>query len=901
MPAPIIRTKLHIPYFASHELIARPRLSAQLSQGLARKLTLIAASAGSGKTALVCQWLQESDAAAAWLSLDDNDNDLTRFLRYLLAAIQQVEPQIGHELAQILQEAEHVVFERMLSELINEIDVTVDVDRKLILILDDYHAITNATIHEALRYLLDHLPRSLHLILTTRVDPPLPLGRMRVKRQLLEIRSTDLRFRPEELHLYLAQVMQIDLSPTAIQQLEERTEGWIAGAQLAGLSLQGQNPVEIDQLLADLTGSDRYIADYLIEEVLQRQSPEVRTFLLQTSIVETLSPGLCDAITIRTDSRDLLITLEAENFFLIPLDNGRQWYRYHHLFQELLRAQLQFQQSAQQSVQQTASPQSATLPQLHQRASDWYAAQNRIADALHHAFAADDLVRAQQLIETHAFPMVLSGNVRQPLAWLKRLPDEVVYQSPLLCLTYAWIMTFTTQVDQFERFLQPAEAVLIKSYQADDPWVRNLRLQIDMLRVFAALQRGDAQRGLIEGEQILARIPIQETRLRATALLMLADGYYTQGRITDVNRVLTQSIPLFQASDAFSLTMLVTGGLVQAQMIQGELRLAEQTCRRLLAWAEENEWQNSPALAFLYVHLGELHREWDQLDQAEEYLTEALRLAELSGLIPAIEDGYLALTRLRMGQRDWQGATAALEKAKASRQGSYLPSAVLLNAYQLILWLRTGAIDLAQAYVRQSGLTLADEPDSFHEAEYLALCRWGIEQGHFADVLALLAKLKVLSVADNRVTRVMENLLLQAITLHRQQEVEHAVNVLAEALQLAQPVGYRRRFVDEEEPILFLLRQAAAQGIEADYVATLLQATQDKTATDVVQPLVEPLSERELEILRLVAAGLKNKEIASDLIISVNTVLYHTKNIYGKLGVNKRTLAVAKATELGLL
>lgn len=885
MPTPLLQTKLHIPYEGTEKLLVRPRLHDALSQGLARKLTLVAAPAGFGKTALVCKWLRDSGHAAAWLSLDAGDNELTHFLRYLTAALHRAYPQLGDELMQIIDEAELETPEPFLAELLHELEEAAarKPAQKLILVLDDYHVITAEPIHAALRYLLDHLPRTLHLILTTRADPPLPLARMRVRRQLSEIRIDSLRFSPEELGNFFEQIVGASLSRELVQQLTTRTEGWIAGAQLAGLSLQGMDAERAEQFVAALSGSDRYIADYLLDEVLLHQPESIRTFLLHTSILEQLSPGLCDAVTGQSNSYAVLRQLEAGNFFLIALDHAQQWYRYHHLFLDLLRAQLHYEQPA-------------AVAELHRSACDWYAANDGISQALHHAFAAGDTERAAQLVEQNAFAFVLRGNLRLPLTWLGQLPERVIEQSATLSLTHAWILSFTSEIEQIEPLLQNVERQLAS---LENGLGHSYRLQVDLLRAFVTIHSGAPEAGLEEVERLLGSIPRRETRLRATALLMLAEGYNVLGRLPDIQRTLAESTRLFQQSDAFTLTMLTASGLTLAYIIQGRLRAAEETCSAMMAWAMETGRDKLPATALMLVNLAEVCREQNRLEEAEAHLSEGLRLAELSGFSPAGSDGYWTLGQLRRGQRDWPGAETALNRALSIRPGDYGPSTVAITTQKVRLWIERGSLHLADEWAERTELSLADEPTVVHDLEYLALCRVAMAHGETEAALAMLHKLQTVALEDGRMARVMEVLVLQALAYAAEGATEKATSALAEALTMGQPEGFVRLFVDEGEAMVPLLRRAASAGTEPEFVTSLLHVLQAELPDiDDAQPLVEPLSQRELEVLELVAQGHSNGQISQELVISVATTKKHMSNILGKLSASNRTEAVRRAREL---
>lgn len=909
MSTPILQTKLYIPYFESHELIARPRLSEQLSRGMNRKLTLVAAPAGFGKTALVCKWLQERKPPTAWLSLDEQDNDLLLFLRYLVAALQQVDPQVGRLLAQNLAEMQTVAVEPILVELINEIDeVTTAATGKIVLVLDDYHVIQDERIHTAMVYLVEHLPRQLHIILTTRLDPPLPLPRLRVRQQLNEIRIKDLRFRAEELQAFFSNVMQIELAPDVIAMLAGKTEGWVAGVQMAGLSLQGQDQMQTERFLADLTGTDRYIADYLVEEVLDRQPPAERAFLLKTSILERLSPALCDAVTREQNGREMLGRLEVGNFFLLPLDTERRWYRYHHLFVELLRAHLQ--------IQQPDFPN-----ELHQRACDWFVEQGWIDEALHHAFAGEDHARAVQLIERNASAIYLQGNVHAPLAWLQRLPHALVMQRPKLSIAHAWILLLATEPEELPPFLHAVQPLI---EHGENDLARYLKLQCDLLRIHIHLQQGELARCIEEGERVLQVLSLrdqpsqakhfgpqisaqEETLLRGCALYKLAGACTLHGAIPKAHGLMARAVALSQVSNSLTLTMLAGSSLARIEVTQGHLRMAEQTCHRLLDWATEKGWQNSPVTSYMFTILGEIYREWNQFEQAERYLKDGERLAKLSDIARVRDEAAFLLVRLRMGQAEWQQATEILNRIVSTSPPDYHPVAVYSDALQVRLWIATGATDRAAAWARTVNPSIMEQPDDLQAQEYLTLCRVALAQGCPQDAYPLLETLRMQAVADGRLTRLIEVLILLALTLDTQEGRESEVNrqalaYLGEALRLAKPERYVRRFVDEGEPMAYLLRQAAAQGIEPAYVTSLLRVFQAEmpTANDT-QPLPDPLTERELEVLRLVADGFSNQQISKQLVVSIATTKKHMSNILSKLSAKNRTEATRRAQDLGLI
>lgn len=929
---PLLQTKLHMPYEQTNRLIIRPRLHNLLSQGLACKLTLVAAPAGFGKTALVCNWLREERRVAAWVSLEESDSDLTQFLRYVVASLHRAYPQIGRELFQVVEEAALDNPEPFLSELIHEIEQipSEQAAQKYILVLDDYHLIATESVHGALRFLLEHLPRSLHLILTTRADPPLPLARMRVRQALNEIRADALRFSPDELEAFFRQLNAIPLSPQQLEQLSSRTEGWIAGMQLASLTLQGLDATQAEQFITALAGTDRYISDYLLDEVLLRQPDEVRSFLLQTSILERLSPGLCDAVTNQKNGRELLRQLEAGNFFLIPLDHAQQWYRYHHLFLDLLRAQLHYQHPD-------------AVVDLHRRACDWYAANERIADALHHAFAAEDFERAANLIELSWRSMDRSFQSATWLSWAKRLPDALVRNRPVLSMGYGWALLDTGQFESAEPRLQDAERWLTTTAETD---VRSPKSQsqtqsgevdgtgmvavdmvaVDMVvvaedvfqslpatiaaaRAYLAYALGDLPSTQEAAQRALDLLPDDDPFYRGIPAVTLGLAYWASGDLEAAYRSFAEAIVDFQRAD--NHLFAISGIHVMAEILvaQGRLREALSIYARAFRLAEEQSTPMSLVKANLHRGISEIHREQGDLQVADQHLSTSKQLHERAMRPHLGFRFWVAQARVKESEGELDEALALLNEAERVYSRDRLPNVRPIAALKTRVWIRQGRLTEALGWARERGVSVDDQLSYLKEFEHITLARALIQQhantredAPIHQAIDLLERLLEEAKAGARTGSTLEILLLLALSFEQQGASDRALDLLRAALTLGKPEGFVRTFVDEGEAVVPILRRLASAGIEPEYVTSLLNVLQSELpAMELEQPLVEPLSPRELELLQLVSGGLSNQQISEELTISIATTKKHMSNILGKLAASNRTEAVRRARDLNLL
>jgi LuxR family maltose regulon positive regulatory protein len=917
MNTPLLKTKLYVPPIRP-ELVSRPRLIERLNAGMTRKLTLISTPAGFGKTTLLSEWAGSCGQPVAWVSLDEGDNDPARFWTYLVAALQTIETRqgtvssLGESTLDALQSPRFVqatsaaadtssVVEAVVTTLINQISIISD----FVLVLDDYHLVTVQPIHDALAFLLDHLPDNAHLVIATRADPPLPIARLRGRGQLTELRLTDLRFTFDEAAEFLRRVMGLELSADDVAALASRTEGWIAGLQMAAVSMQGQE--DVANFIRAFTGSDRYILDYLVEEVLLRQPDTIQNFLLQTAILDRLTGSLCDAITEQDDGQATLEMLERANLFIVPLDNERQWYRYHRLFTDLLRRRLQ-------------QAQPDLVPMLHRRASEWYEHSGLMAQAIDHALSAQDFERAALLIEQIAEETMMRSEVATLLRWLDMLPDELVRARPSLCIHHAWALLFSGRsIDNVEARLQDA---------GDDA---DLALgQATVLRAFVAIFQGQIPRAAELSLEALELLPEDDLFSRSIVAWNLSLSYLVEGDIVTGLQTLEEVAKTSQKAGNVMITVTNLCYLAELYIKRGLLYKAQTIYQQALELATDRQGQPLPIAGMALIGLGELARERNDLEAAMRYLTEGIECIGQWGEIGAL-DGYISLAHVRLAQGDMDGAQDAIQNAWriAVNFDATEMDDVLVAAHQAHLWVIQGSgdpghgdpsrLEAAARWFEEQGLTTdvalselekrANGDFSFGRRRrtrtYTTLARLLIAQHQFDQALTILALLLTIAERWGLDGYVIGHLVLTALAFHAQGDSAQAMSALERALSIGESGGFVRAFVDEGPPMAQLLYEAAARGITPEYAGKLLAAFPDAglTASSPAPPaeMIEPLSDRELEVLRFIAAGLSNREIAQRLVLSLSTVKWHTSNIYGKLGVKNRTQAVAQARQMGLL
>jgi len=905
MDETLLRTKLSIPLTRADPasgLVPRPHLIARLNEGLAGTLTLVSAPAGFGKTTLVSAWLRQVDLPAAWLSLDEHDRDVARFLSYMIAALQIIRPDVGTGVPALLHATPRPRTDTLLTLLINDLAA---IPEELILVLDDCHTVATPDIDQALSFLINHLPRHMHLVMLSRADPNLSLARLRANGQLNELRSADLRFSDEETARFLEQMVDRRLSAADVAALNTRVGGWIAGVQMTALSLRQRGELSVAQCIDGQGDSQGYIMDYLVDEVLQQQPVEIQTFLLFTAILDELCAPLCAALLRGVDApggtgppatspaagaseaQEALTYLEHANLFINPLDPLHQWYHYDPLFADLLRHRLQ------QSYPEQVS-------RLHVSASEWYAQAGRAGPAVRHALAAQAFDRAAALVEQVAPTMIQRGELSALLHWLDRLPATEVQTRPLLALYHCWALLLGGNTTQAATRLDAVEAVLAADRALRTPAVRS---HVAALRAYLVREEGDLASAIVLSQQALAHLPKHETLPHAMVTTNLAITHYLRGAFAPASRLLMDTITIGQTGSLMANTLSAIYLKAHLLRAQGALRMALKLCQDGLRLVEQRGWHDAPAAGFLYVALGDLLGELNDLSAAAEYLERGIDLGHEGGDPHIVIAGHVRLSWLRHRQGDVRGSHEAIRAAldlverDAGSRFWPLPPA---DCYQARLWIAHGNLAAASRWAEVTHRARGDHPITYlHEAEDLTIARLLIAQGDPGAAETLLHGLLTAARSDGRYGSLIEMLTLQALAFAAQHRDDEALSALAEALELAEPEGFVRTFLDEGAPIAELLRSAVVHDRHASYALQLLKAFDESAATE--QPLPEPLSDRELEVLRLVAAGYSNQAIANELFLAVSTVKKHINHVYAKLAVTSRTQAVARGRELGLV
>jgi LuxR family maltose regulon positive regulatory protein len=920
MPTSILATKLYIPR-PRLNVVHRPRLIERLNESRpsGRKLTLISAPAGYGKTTLLSEWIPQSERCVTWVSLDDGDNDPLRFWSYVIAALQMLDAEIGSNALALMRTPVLPPIEAILTILLNEIAAFPDC---FALVLDDYHVIDAKPIDTAVTFLLEHLPRQMHLVITTREDPNLPLARLRARDQLTELRAADLRFTSAEAADFLSQTMGLNLSAEDIAALETRTEGWIAGLQLAALSMRGRE--DVPGFIRAFAGGNRYIVDYLVEEVLQRQSERVRSFLLQTSILDWLSGPLCDAVTDQEEGTALLEALERDNLFVSPQDDKRHWFRYHQLFADVLRVHLMEEQPDQ-------------VPALHRRASEWYEQNGSPADAIRHALAGGDFERAAGLIEQAAPAMRQSRQDATLLGWMKALPDELFRARPVLSVEYVGALMSNGQLEGLDDRLRDAErwldttaggrtrpeAAPAEMIVMDEKEFRRLPGSIAMYRAAQALALGNVPDTVPYARQVIDLAAEDDHILRGAAAAILGLASWTIGDLEDAHRSYADGMAHLQRVG--SIADAVGGGVVLAdiRIAQGRLREARRTYERGLQLAREQGTPTLRGTADMYVGLSELEREHNDLHAATQHLLKSKEQGEHTGFPQNPYRWRVAMARIRQAEGDHEGALDLLHEAERLYMSDFSPNVRPVAAWKTRVWVAQGRLDEALGWAREQGLSAGDNLSYLREFEHITLVRVLLARyksdrtdRSIVEAIGMLERLLKAAQDGGRLGSVIEILVLQALAHHAQGDRPAALVPLERALTLAEPEGYVRLFLDEGSPMAQLLREAAVHKIMPDYTGKLLagfEAAQQMSAGEsplpdgrgpsspAAQPLIEPLSQREIEVLRLFTTDLSGPEIARELTIALSTVRTHTKSIYSKLNVKNRREAVQRATELDLI
>ena len=904
MSTPILTTKLYIPKPPSN-LVPRISLIEKLSQNFEKKITLVSAPAGFGKTTLLSECAANCEYPTAWLSLDGGDNETARFLSYLITALQTIDRDIGESALNTLNSLQSGPMDIILTNLINDVAKTPD---KFVLVLDDYHVIESSDIDQGIIYLLSNLPPQMHLVIASRTDPTFPLPRLRSLGQIMEIRADDLRFTPAEAAIFLKNRMGLNISNQDIVALEARIEGWIAGLQMVALSIQGLNKQsEISQFVSKFSSSHRYIMDYLTDEVLQQRPTGTKEFLLHTSILDRLNEKLCNAVTGVENSQEILEALEAANLFIVPLDNERVWYRYHHLFGELLRVRLE-----------RATPK--LMPELHRRASTWYANNDFLSEAITHSLTAEDFERAAKLTEQIFFDRMGHGeDFSIMMTRLIALPEDIIQASPFLGIMYAWMLSITLQLDQVEPHLVDIET------RFDGQLPAELQRQIASIRSEVLRHQGKYQRSIESCLQILETLPEEpkpaDQQTYTGIVSDLAWGYVMTGDMDMAHKWFTESLAVGQHS--ITLTLLGLYGLALTLELSGQLQQAIDTCLRGLHLIEETSQKidnDVPAAIYIHMMLGNLLRERNQLEEAEKHLELGLALGQKWNTVgDTMRDVYLHISKLKLARGDFPGAMDVLSQAQKlvphyQSVPGFGDTIAVHKALIGVAWAlssgNNGHLGAVSLWARERNLSVGESVESINkEFEYLVWARLLLAQKKFEKAIKVLEGLIDLAEEKNRAGRVIEMCVLQSLAFHALGDTTKALDKLESALALAEHEGYVRLFVDEGSPMEEMLRQAATQNINTNYANKLLNAfnlqeagNQSPSPASAPQSvLVEPLSKREFEVLKMLADGATNQEIAEELVVAITTAKKHVSNIIGKLEVANRTQAVVRARELNLI
>jgi len=882
MSSPLLRTKLFVPANRP-KLVSRPLLIGRLNQGLHTKLALISAPAGFGKTTLAADWLHAQEAhpspsfVRAWLSLDADDNDPVRFLTYLIASlnhIQGMKTDIGTGALQMIQTPQPPPLETIISTVINEITLATE---KIVLVLDDYHLIDAPQVHESLNFLIENLPPQLHLVITTREDPPIHLARLRVGGQLNELRALDLRFTIDETANFVNQVMGLNLSAADISALESRTEGWIAGLQMAAISMQGSQDVE--GFIRSFTGSHRYILDYLIEEVLEHQPESLQTFMLQTAILDRLTGSLCDAVTGQENGRETLDALERANLFIVPLDTDRQWFRYHHLFSDLLKQRLSI-----------AKPE--LVAKLHRKASLWYASHDFQRRSISHAMAGDDVEMAADLIEANGLTLIGRGAYIILQKWINCLPNELVLTRPYLCVYHAWASNYSHQLEAVEPYLNNALLALDALHlpEADE-------LYKDIQGHIATLQAQDARRqhnNPLAIELLIKavdRLNKSNTFVRTLAELNLGLAYLDEGKLVKSATAFRNAIASGRASENDLATMIAISHLVAVLILQGRLHDGEKLCKQTIQDQVNRHTVLPPTTCMIFLRLGYILAEWNDAAGYFENLSKCIILAD--------QIGYYGVVKSVSQSMKWYQQLLA-GQGKIFDFSSEV-SIIVDRIFSLEIY---GSDSVLEIQTVENYLVDDTYFEIFPGFTEIARSKKLAQQNKVPEALSLLAEVYESAQSVEGIGLMIEARSAEALIYQSQGEIDQAIEALEDALSLSQSEGYIRTYADRGEPMKQLLVEVANRGVMADYTLKLLSAFEpdvQQASKPISQSLVDPLSKRELEVLQLIAEGLSRQEIASQLVLSLNTVKTHARNIFSKLGVNSQMQAVRKARALGLL
>jgi len=888
-PVNILPTRIFVPSIRL-DTVPRSRLINVLENEYKEKTITVTAPAGFGKSTLVCDWISRHTITVAWYSITSGDNDKEVFMSYILAAFHSVNKILGQESISLLR-SKNTEIDQIITELIKE---CIRFERDIVLVLEDYHNIQVSEIHKLVEFLIRHKPDNLHVIIVSRTDPPLPLHRYRANNRLSEIRVRDLCFTNDEAYAFFNRLEGLNLSTENVIRVNKRTEGWVTGLQMAALTMKSID--DKNGFIDSFTGNNRYIIDYLLEEVLSGQSDQVKRFLLETSILNRFNKSLCEQVTGLENCKEIIKHLEQENIFIIPLDQHREWYRYHHLFSDLLLKMIHEEEPE-------------VIPLLHKRASQWYDQENSVPEALDHSILAKDWENAARLVEQTFMNRMSQGeDIATMLNRLKALPEELICSRTSLCIMYAWMHSLTLQLDEAEIYLQHVEV------KEGDTLDKDLQLQIKLIRAELARRYHHTKDSINSLLEVLhestkkpAGNPVQMQNITG-AMSNLAWAYYELGDMNNAFQKFKDTLVICEEMESFFMILLTQRGLAQTLTLQGNLKSTEEVLTRSLNFINNSTLQNvfsHPASAYIYLEYGSFLREKNQLDEAEEYLRNGLDLG-FKGQIDAeiLRDGFIDLARTKLSKGNGTGCKRTFQEAESVLR-SYFHLDHFKDSLQICklnLLLSLGETSLIREWMQ--GHDFHDKPiisSIAIELKYLFRVRWLIHEAQFTKALSLLNPLIIQAREHGRKQRVITMLILQSIAFEGAGEIDNALNSLAQSLQMAEPEDYRRIFIDEGPVVLQLLKKTQTGEFQNAYVQKLISSFADYHRTDSAPCPPDPLSKREMEVLQLLLLGLSNKEITQKLFISIDTVKTHLKNINLKLNTANRSQAVERARELDLI
>lgn len=882
MQLPILKTKLYKPQLPS-KIVKRTHLIEQMNRGSENRLTLISASAGFGKTILLCQWADNYNYPIGWISIDEEHNDLMRFLLYILAAIQSANIHIDETIIGMVLSPQPPPYKTILTLLLNEI---ANLEDDFSLILDDYHLIDSKEVDEALTFLIDNMPSQMHILISTRIDPDLPIARLRAQGQMVEIRVADMRFKQSEIAEFMNQTMQLELAEKNISALEMCTEGWISGLKLAAISMQGNS--DISGFIESFTSSNRYIIDYLVEEVLNKLSENIQEFLLRTSVLDRMSGPLCDEIfpSNAISGQETLEYLEKINMFVIPLDPERRWYRYHHLFAQILRQRLS--KNNLMSVKKT----DGIIEDIYLRASNWFEKNDFYAEAFKYAAKTNDVERAQRLIKGDGVPLQFLGTLNPILDWFASLEKKVFDANPSLWVTYASTLCMASKFDAVEDKLVAAEAALEGREQ--DDFVYNLIGHIASNRALLATVQRNTKTALFQSKIALEHLDSGNIAVRTSCKWILGMAYHAQGNLEAARISLEETIATCNSTGNVVVGVSAASILGTVYEEKSELHLAATTYQNILKI--QKNMPLSTSAYFSHIGLARIYYEWNMIEESKKHCLKSIELSKQLTNTDIIIDCEIFHARLKIFYKDYEEALAILVNAyKTIELNNFTERLSDVTNTQVMIMLKQGDLSNAYELTKEFNIPISE-------------ARVCLAKNEVTKTIDLLEPLLIDAKKTGREDQRLKILILLSYANNLIENTEKAIELLEEALLLSEPNNFMRSFIDEGEQVINILKQTSVSDNLLDYKIRIIKAFESdesvRSKTSVLstpQPLIENLSKREIEVLQLIAQGLSNREICEMLFIAIDTVKGHNRRIYGKLGVNNRTSAIKRASTLGII